>query len=157
MNKQLIQLIIGVLFTVVLGSCDGNKIYEENLAIDGNSWNKDDIKVFEFEVDDTLSPLNVYINLRTTIDYPYSNFIIFMDSKYPNGIVNRDTLEFILADSDGKWHGENTGTIIEFQGIIASGGRFSTQGKYLFKLQHAMSEDNLAEIVDIGMRVEIKE
>ncbi len=142
---------------LIFQSCDSNRIYEENLAISDNSWNKDDIKIFEFDVADTLSPLNVYINLRTTVDYPYSNIIVFMESVYPNGIENKDTLEFILAQPDGKWNGESSGTIIEFQGLIASGGRFSTQGTYKFSLQHAMREDDLNEVVDIGMRVEIKE
>lgn len=157
MRNSIFVFFLGVFFISGLQSCDSNRVYEENLAMENNSWNKDDIKEFSFEVADTLSPLNIYINLRTTVDYPYSNIIVFMDSEYPNGVQNKDTLEFILAESDGKWNGENSGTIIEFRGMIASGGRFSSQGKYTFRLQHAMREDDLAEVVDIGMRVEIKE
>ena len=53
--------------------------------------------------------------------------------------------------------GDNSGTVVEFKGLIASGGRFSTAGTYEFQLQHAMREADLPEIIDIGMRVETME
>ena len=150
-----ILLIAGLFLSLV--SCDGNKIYEENFSVPNNSWKSDDIKEFSFDVEDTMSRMNIYVNLRTTIDYGYSNIYVFLYSQYPNGTTDKDTLEFLLAKPDGKWLGENTGTIVAFKGLIASGGRFATAGNYTFKLQHAMREDELAEIVDVGMRVEIME
>lgn len=144
---------------LVLGlvSCDGNKVYEENLSVQNNIWSNDDIKTFSFEVTDTISPVNIFVNLRTTVDYQYSNIYVFLHSEFPNGTTDKDTLEFVLAEPDGKWLGENTGTIVEFKGLIASGGRFSTAGTYKFGLQHAMREDELPEIVDVGIRVETME
>ncbi|MFT5821554.1 MAG: gliding motility-associated lipoprotein GldH [Crocinitomix sp.] len=143
--------------SISLTSCDSNKIYEENLAVTGNVWNSDDIKTFEFDVTDTMSAVNIFVNLRTTIDYQYSNIYVFLYSEYPNGTTNKDTLEFLLAKSDGEWYGENTGTVVEFKGLIASGGRFSTAGKYQFQIQHAMREKDLSEVMNVGMRIEIKE
>lgn len=147
---------IGVLILVmtVFQSCDSRKVYEENLPIPNNVWEKDAIKSFEFEVEDTLSPINLIINLRTTVDYPYQNIYLFLYSEYPNGVMDKDTIEFLLAEPNGKWFGENSGTIVEFTGMIASGGRFSTAGKYVFKIQHAMREELLMEVVDVGFRVE---
>jgi gliding motility-associated lipoprotein GldH len=79
---------------------------------------------------------------------------VFLYSEYPDGSSHKDTLEFLLAEPDGKWLGENTGTIVEFKGPIAAGGRFSKLGKYTFKLQHAMREEELKEVVDIGLCIE---
>lgn len=140
-----------------LGSCDSNKIYEENLAVQDNIWMSDDIKTFEFDVTDTMSAVNIFVNLRTTTDYQYSNIYVFLYREYPDGITDKDTLEFLMAKSDGEWYGENTGTVVEFVSLIASGGRFATPGTYKFQLQHAMREDELAEVIDVGMRIEIKE
>jgi hypothetical protein len=78
---------------------------------------------------------------------------IFLYSEYPNGYTDKDTLEFILAEPDGKWVGESSGTIVENQFLIARGGSFSNSGKYTFKIQHAMREPDLPEIVDVGFRV----
>ena len=148
-----------VLFIAIAGlfACDSNRVFDESQAVEGQIWNNEDVKTFAFDVTDTLSPLNIYVNLRTTTEYPYSNIYVFLYSVYPNGTSNKDTLEFLLAKPDGEWLGDNSGTVVEFKGLIASGGRFSTAGRYEFQLQHAMREEDLPEIIDIGMRVETME
>jgi gliding motility-associated lipoprotein GldH len=153
-NISAILLLVSALSMV---SCDSNKIYEENLAVPDNIWNSEDIKTFEFEIEDTMSAVNIFVNLRTTTDYQYSNVYVFLYSEYPNGKTNKDTLEFLLAKPDGEWYGANSGTVVEFKGLIARGGRFSTAGQYKFQIQHAMREKDLAEVIDVGMRIEVME
>lgn len=138
-------------------SCDSNRIYEENFSIDNNVWKAEDVKTFSFHIDDTLSALDLYVNLRTTGDYPYSNIYLFLYSQYPNGYADKDTLEFILAEPDGKWLGDYSGSIVENQILIARGGRFQYPGEYTFKIQHAMTESELPEIIDVGFRVALTE
>lgn len=150
-NSVLILLFISMFFT----SCDSNKIYEENFAVADNGWKADDIKTFEIEIEDTISALNLYINLRTSTDYPYSNIYLFLYSEYPDGYSDKDTLEIILAEPSGKWFGESSGTVVENRILISQGGRFATKGKYVFKLEHGMREEVLPEIIDVGMRVEL--
>jgi len=153
---RIVSIILVGVFGLGLISCDPNRLFEENKSCDDNIWRFDDIKVFKFENTDTISPLNLKINLRTTTDYPYSNIYMFMYSEYPSGESFKDTLQFKLAETDGKWLGENSGTVVEFSAIIGQ-GRFSKSGTYVFKFQHAMREENLAEIVDVGFRVELME
>jgi gliding motility-associated lipoprotein GldH len=138
-------------------SCDSNRIYEENLAVDEEGWRADDIKTFQFEIEDTISALNLYINLRTSTDYQYSNIYLFLYSEYADGYADKDTLEFILAEPDGRWLGESSGTVVENKIVISSGGRFATKGTYTFKLEQAMREEVLPEVLDVGFRVELKE
>jgi len=151
------KLLFVFLMAASFVSCDSNRVYEENFSVENNVWNMEDVKIFSFEINDTLSPLDLFINLRTTTDYPYSNLYIFLYSEYPNGYTDKDTLEFILAEPNGKWLGESTGTVIENQILISSGGRFPNKGKYTFKVQHAMREPDLAEVIDIGFRVAFTE
>lgn len=157
MKPKVNILILVLLISISFMSCDDNLIYEENIAVDNNEWAADDIKSFEFEILDTISPLDLYVNVRTTTDYPYSNLYIFLYSEYPDGYKDKDTLEFILAQPDGKWYGQNSGTVIENQILIARGGRFSIQGTYKFRIEHAMREEILPEIIDVGFRVELME
>lgn len=151
-SSQII-LLSAIMFLAV--SCDPGLVYEENIAIEDASWHKDDIKSFSFEVTDTVSPLDLYVNIRTTNDYPYSNLYLFLYSEYPDGYTDKDTLDFILAYPDGKWIGENSGTIIENQVLISRGGRFAKEGTYTFEIQHAMRDEFLPEVTDIGFRVAI--
>ncbi|WP_072032189.1 gliding motility lipoprotein GldH [Crocinitomix catalasitica] len=157
MYARLLRNILLIFAFTTMVSCDDNKVYDEFLGFENNVWESDDIKEFSFEVTDTISQLNLWVNLRTTTDYAYENIYMFLKSEYPNGESALDTLEFILAQPDGKWNGEKSGTIIEFHSLIASGGRFDRSGTYSFSFQHAMRESSLKEIVDIGFRVETKD
>jgi len=152
-----VNSILVLCFAWVLNSCDSNRVYEENFSVENNVWNYEDVKTFSFDIMDTLSPLDLYVNIRTTSDYQYSNLYVYLYSEYPNGYSDKDTLEFILAEQDGKWLGESSGTVIENQILISRGGRFPYSGKYTFKIQHAMREKDLAEIIDIGFRVALME
>lgn len=152
-NKVLKQAAMLLLLPLLALSCDSNRIYEENFSIENSTWHADDIKEFSFEITDTMSALDLFINLRTTTDYPYSNLYIFLYSSYPDGYKDKDTLEFVLARPDGKWLGESSGTIVENQILISRGGRFRVPGKYTFRIQQAMREEELGEIVDVGFRV----
>lgn len=156
-GKKINRAILVLLLVVSLASCDSNRIYEEHLAVDNNEWRSDDIKTFEFEIEDTLSPLNLFVNFRTTTDYPYSNLFIFLHSEYPDGYSDKDTLEFLIAESNGKWKGENSGTVVENRILISSGGRFASRGTYTFRIEQAMRDDILPEIIDVGFRVELME
>jgi gliding motility-associated lipoprotein GldH len=146
-----------ILVITLLTSCDSNRIYDESLTVDKEGWHKDDVKVFSFDIQDTISALSLYVNIRTSIDYPYSNMYLFLHSEYADGYVDKDTLEFILAQPDGKWLGESSGTVVENKMLISRGGRFGAAGKYTFKIEHAMREDILPEVLDVGFRVELME
>lgn len=147
---------IGVgLALVALGSCDSSMLYDQQFSVAEDGWHSDDVKTFEFDIEDTLSPLDLYINVRTSTDYPYSNIYLFLYSEYPDGYSDKDTLEFILAESNGKWLGESSGTVVENKMLISRGGRFAAAGKYVFKLEHGMRESVLPEVLDVGFRLEL--
>ena len=76
-TRSLNKFIVLMFVTVLLAACDSNKIYEENHTVDSDGWHNDDIKSFEFEIEDTISPLSLFVNVRTTTDYKYSNLYVF--------------------------------------------------------------------------------
>lgn len=156
-KQTLLRYLLVFCVAFIFYSCDSNRIYEENFSVENNVWNSEDVKTFSFEITDTMSPLDLFVNIRTTPDYGYSNLYVFLYSEYPNGYSDKDTLEFILAEQDGKWLGESSGTVIENQILISRGGRFPYSGKYTFKIQHAMREKDLPEIIDVGFRVAFME
>lgn len=113
----------------------------------------------EFEIDDTLSSYHFFITLRNTADYPYSNLYLFLNTKFPNGRVARDTVECILADRAGRWLGSGNGFIVDHEVISNQvmyqyNKKFPLKGTYAISLEHAMRTDTLREIIDIGVRVE---
>jgi gliding motility-associated lipoprotein GldH len=153
MLRHKLKFIFLVGFAIWLQACNYNSLYDENISIEEKGWYKDDLATFEVAVTDTLQSYNFYINIRNTVDYRYSNLYIFMNTKFPNNNVSRDTLEFILADIEGKWLGKGWGAVKENAVLISAGMRFPLKGYYEFKIQHAMRQDTLKGIKNMGIRI----
>lgn len=151
-KNNLIFAIIAI--AIVLVSCDRNKVYEEYVEIEDNLWQNKNIVKFEFEVDDTATLHNVYINVRHATVYPYNNLWLFVKSSAPNGHTNVDTVECVLADNSGKWLGDGLGDIWDIQIPWKLSIRFPVKGKYIVEYQQGMRVDALPGIMDMGLRVE---
>jgi gliding motility-associated lipoprotein GldH len=153
MPWQYLKFFVLVGAVLMIQACNYNSLYDENISINEKGWYKNNLATFEVVVTDTLQLYNFYINVRNTIDYRYSNLYIFMDTKFPNNNMSRDTLEFILADFEGKWLGKGWGSVKENTVLISADMRFPLSGIYEFKIQQAMRQDTLKGIKNMGIRI----
>ena len=147
-------LIFSVFSLLILFSCDPGRVYEKNIKIPEGIWEKDHIVSFEVFIDDTASAHNLYVNVRNTSLYPYSNLYLFIETTAPSGHSIRDTVEVLLADKRGKWLGSGLGDIWDLQQIYKRNVRFAQRGKYSFEYQQAMRMDRLPFVMDTGLRIE---
>jgi gliding motility-associated lipoprotein GldH len=144
-----------VVFSLFLGvSCDPDLVYEKNIPVPGPPWLASDPITIQFEILDTLTLVNLYVNIRHNTSYEKSNLFLFVDTWYPNAHHTRDTLEFILAQPDGQWIGKGFGKIKALQVPIARGVRFPLMGEYKMQFEQAMRVKDLDGIEDIGIRIE---
>lgn len=146
--------ILFVLASILVSSCSYNDIYNQSIMIPNETWHMDSIANFNVNVHDTISPHNIFINLRNTVNYPNSNLYLFIETQAPNGARLRDTLECILANSQGQWLGKGFGRIRDNQIPYKKSVRFPAQGNYHFSIQQAMRTRELKEVVSIGIRIE---
>jgi gliding motility-associated lipoprotein GldH len=152
------------LFSLFLAiSCDSMVIYDEYRSVP-NKWHKDSIATFTFKAPDTISNYNLYVNLRNTNDYAFSNLFLIVEMNYPNGKAVTDTLEYKMAAPTGELLGSGFTDIKEnklwYRGY-KSQFKFTENGDYNVNIQHAMRKngevngiENLEGITDIGFRVE---
>lgn len=154
MFKRVATLIFTFFIFCLFVACDRTRIFEENVPVDQAGWNVR--KPIEFEVDvmDTLTPNNFYLNVRHAEGYPYANLFVFMNTRFPNGKIARDTLEVILQDKNGDWIGSGLGDIYDNQIPFKKGLRFPLKGKYTFTIEQAMRVPVLPFIMEIGIRIE---
>jgi len=144
--------IIGLFLLLV--SCDQNRVFESYKTLDQSGWHKDSLLVFPVEVKLTGPSHNLYINLRNSGDYQFSNIWLFINIKSPDGKVLTDTVEFQLADPSGKWQGNGIGDLFDNQFDYKEGVFFPTPGIYEFTIQQGMRSENLKGIQDVGLRIE---
>ncbi|HRZ20944.1 MAG TPA: gliding motility lipoprotein GldH [Bacteroidales bacterium] len=146
-------LIAGVL-VMILCACDPNRVFDRNAAVDPKGWIPRDGKEFRVEITDTISIYNLYISLRHTNDYPFSNIYFFVLSRFPDGQLYRDTVEYVLADPSGRWLGKGLGKIKDNRYPFRKGIHLPEKGTYVFRIEQAMRENYLKGVHDVGLRIE---
>jgi gliding motility-associated lipoprotein GldH len=135
-------------------SCDRQRVYEQFVAVDSRSWNSSDIIRFNVNIKDTASAHNIYIAVRNTGQYEYSNLYLFVSVHSPDGSQSRDTSEITLADDHGKWLGKGSASVHTLYYPFRRNIRFPHPGIYLFEIEQAMWIKDLRHISDIGLRIE---
>ena len=117
---------------------------------------------FQTEITDTVSDMNLIVNIRHSAHYPFSNLWVFVNTTNPEGTQRTDTLECVLAAKNGKWLGSGLGDIWDIQ-IPLKTQAFSSSGDYTFEIEQAMRYgdkgriEQLPEVMNVGFRIEKKE
>jgi gliding motility-associated lipoprotein GldH len=142
-----------VLMVLLVSSCDPSMVYDSYMTTEDRVWRWNDVGVFDFEINDTVSLHNIYLQVRHTVDYPLSNLYMFVVLKGPSGQYLRDTVNIVLAAPDGSWTGKGTGKLRELRLLYRDHIRFSEPGTYSISLEQAMRRSELP-VTDVGVRVE---
>jgi gliding motility-associated lipoprotein GldH len=135
-------------------SCGPNAVFSDSASVDPEGWAVENAVQFEWEVDDTLSKFDFFVDLRHDQSYPFSNIYLFAEFKFPNGKIGRDTLGCDLADERGQWFGSGFGNLVDHRIAFRSATQFPIKGTYNLTLTHAMRTDPLPGISDVGFRLE---
>jgi len=152
-----IEMRIFFFFTLIslgLYSCDRDRIYESNIKIPVEGWRYTEHARFEVDITDTVSPCNIYINVRNNSNYKYMELWLFVDVFSPVGIMDRDTVKIMLADHRGKWLGHGLGSKFDTRMFFRKNVRFPAAGRYVFEYEQATRDELLTGIDDIGLRIE---
>lgn len=141
-------------------SCDSDRVFDDYKSLP-SQWNKDSIVTFNLENLDTLQSYNLFINVRNTSDFEYSNLFLISEIQFPQGKVVTDTLEYEMAEPNGEWLGTGFGEVKESKLWYKERVRFPESGKYQVSIKHAMRKngsekgiENLKGITEIGFRIE---
>lgn len=138
----------------LLSSCDNKRYFEEYTEIPGQEWNRNNILKYNVKITDTKMPLNIFLNIRNSGKYNYSNIYVFLKTKSPGNIVRIDTVQCVIADDNGRWLGKGIGDLWDNQILLRKNVVFPDTGNYVFEIEQAMRDEVLDHISDVGIRIE---
>lgn len=154
MKRSVIFIAVAAL---LLTSCSDAPVFQADVAIPEGAWNRSYKPSFSFDIADSVSKHDVFIDVRHNGDYPFSDLFLFVDLTGPGGRAVRDTVECLLADPTGKWYGKGLGFIFSdrYQAhvLYKLGNRFPAGGTYTITLEQAMRTEELAGVLDVGVSV----
>ena len=144
--------VIAALTCSLFFSCENPALYDQYQAINNITWEKDKEYYFTFEVKDISVPYDLTLEVRNNNLYPYQNLWLFCSEEQPIGPLRRDTIECMLADEFGKWHGHGI-SLYQSSFPIHSQYKFPHDGQYTFSFRQGMRDDALKGIQEIGFSV----
>lgn len=142
-----------VIASMAVCSCQSGVAYDEYVSIAKTGWDKDTLAVFRTDMSDSTDVYDIMVQVRNDNSYAYSNLWLFIDVIAPDGVSRRDTLECILARTDGSWLGSGWGSLYNETCPYMTNVKFSKPGPYTFRITQGMRADELAGIHDIGLLI----
>lgn len=152
MRRSFIFVILVFLF-----SCDSNRVFEDNVEFADRTWKISEPALLEFQIADASKSYNLYLDIRNSIDYPYSRiFVNYSLQDSAGGELSKKQLaEYLFDQKTGKPNGSSgLGDIYDHQFPIASNMKFAKPGKYKARFDQFMRKDTLQGILAVGLRVE---
>lgn len=151
--RKLLLMALPALLLFALGCTDPNGIIDQNTTIENHNWSYANKVKYPVKIDDAAVPYNIYINLRVTGDYRYSNIFVLLHRSGPK--LNALTrFEIKLADKDGQWLGQGSGNLYSYQVPLITDFKFPSTGTYWFEIEQNMRDNPLHEVSDVGLRIE---
>ena len=154
MQHTLTVLRLIVVLGILTASCTDSAVLDENVAITDNTWHYDDQPQLTAHITDPGQRYNIYLNLRHTPDYRYSNIFVLVHQSGPGMQDTTERFELPLAEPDGRWRGRSAGSMYAHQQLIKEQVHFPDTGLYRFTIEQNMREDPLHGVADVGIRVE---
>jgi len=154
--KNALKYLLAALFLAMLepGCADPNAVIDQNTELNNNNWAYNNKISETVKIDDERMAYNLYLNLRVTADYKYSNIFVLIHQTGPDHKTTTTRLEFKLADIDGEWLGHGSGNLYSFQIPFWQYYKFPARGTYIFQIEQNMRDNPLKEVSDVGLRVE---
>lgn len=145
-------LILSLFFT--LASCGNDSMYENHKELENGFWQKDSLKSFEVEINDTKNH-SIFYHLRYTSDYDYCNSYIRYKIFSPAGklLTQKMKLDTLFDCTTGKPLGEGFGTIYTREFQLEQNFDFSEKGNYKIELEQMMRKDSLEGVQTVGVRI----
>ena len=149
-----------LIFSFLFVACDSNQVFDVYESVP-DKWHKDSVISFKVNPPDSINPYNLFVNLRNTNDYKYSNLFLIVEMVFPHGRTIKDTLEYRMAEPNGKLLGTGFTDVKENKLWYKEHVVFEEVGDYTVNIQHAMRENGkvngvveLEGVTDIGFRIE---
>lgn len=153
-RDRLSFLLLVLLATTIIACQDQSAIVDSNIELDKHNWSYSEKVKIPLNIEATDIPCNLYLNLRHTSNYKYSNIFLLIHIIRPDGKKTTERREFKLALLDGEWLGSGSGNMYSYQILFKENYKFPLKGKYVIELEQNMRDNPLHYISDAGIRVE---
>ncbi len=112
---------------------------------------------FEFRINDAGKKYNLYLNVRNSLDYPYSRIFItyHLHDSAGHELQTKLCMQDLFDQKTGTPFGSSgLRDIYDHQFLLLNEYEFKLSGKYKLKLEQFTRLDTLKGVLAVGVRIE---
>ena len=146
-----------IVICLQLSACMTADLYEKSVTIPDHEWKSDFRPEFTFAINDTSAIYQVFLVLRHTERYNYTNIWLNVHSLAPGDTLVTSRDEITLATNEKGWLATGMDDVYEHRlPLSLPEFRIKNPGTYRFTIEHLMREDPLQHVMNVGLRIEKK-
>ena len=141
-----------------ISSCDSPKYLKFHDF--NNGWAEAETLSFEFNVDFETKMADLSFILRHNNEYSFSNIFLITEFSANGNLIDKDTLEFKLANYRGEWLGNKKISVIEHmlpykKGLIFDDSNYKLNIRTSMRSRNKVTEiERLDGIVNFGLLID---
>lgn len=149
------KLLCFFFFVLLLVSCDKNSVYSKlDRNFENNRWQSDEVKTFEFTIEDDSKTYNLELQFSHIYDYQYEKVPLNITLTGPDGTVAPIPFELIIKDASGKQLADCTGDMCDLIVPLQQNVKLA-KGTYQLTVSQAFKKPYLPNVLALGLNVKI--
>ena len=141
----------------ILSSCTTIDLYEKSVTIPKYQWNSSFKPTFDFTIKDTTASYKLFFVIRHNEQYNFNNIFVNLYVKGPGqDTTQKIQQDLVLATNEKGWLASGMDDIYEHRIQLGSDQNLKA-GSYTFTIEQIMREDPLANVLNVGLRIEKKQ
>ena len=145
-----------VLLCNLFAACGPTYLFEAKQDIPNGQWAYADTLNFQFEVRDTASRYDFYLDVDYDQDFAFQNIYLKLSTQYPNGKRLSKVRSFDLFDAQGAALGTGSGTR-HLRASLQDNAFFNQPGLHTVTVEQYTRRDPLPSIRAVGLAVARRE
>ncbi|HKK78928.1 MAG TPA: gliding motility lipoprotein GldH [Phaeodactylibacter sp.] len=152
---QLARLVFPTaILLLALSACGPNYVYEKSYKIEDGAWAYADTLPFQFEIEDTNTIYNLWLEVDHSTDFGNQNLYTQIHTQFPSGQRLTELLSLELANKAGQWFGDCNSESCTLRIPIQQGAYFDQAGPYQITLEQYMRRNPVEGVGAITFRLE---
>lgn len=143
-------------FTLILSgliACKDQPLIDSNEPLAKRQWFRENEPAFIVKVDNPAVAYDLFVNVRNSIDYQFSDIFLQVQQKMPDSSSTLYAIKIKMTNREGLWIGTGSGNLYSQQVRFLTNYHFPDTGNYVFKIKQNMRVNPIEGINDVGIRI----
>ena len=134
------------ILAVFLLSCSPESFFDQELAVDPDTWEYNQSHDFEMTILDTTKIYDMHLTLSHGESYAYENLYLKIITEFPTIEHREESLNIQMADKAGNWIGNCKSGNCKLKVYLLENFRFPEEGDYNFSFEQYTRDSVLTDI-----------